>query len=96
LRFQIGSGVDAIVQVSRERDGRRVVTHISEVAGYNGKEDAYRVRHIFQRDYGDGSNQSWLAPTGTRPHFAERMLEHGTRLPDELEQLLQQQERGVS
>jgi len=85
LRFQIGAGVDAIVQVSRERDGRRVVTHISEVVGYDGKLDAYQLRHIFQRKYGAKAELSRLVPSGLRPRFAERMLEHGAALPAELE-----------
>jgi pilus assembly protein CpaF len=85
LRVQIGSGVDAIVQVSRERSGRRVVTHISEVAGYSGRDDQYRIRHLFQRDY--TLESAPLKPTGVYPHFAERMLEHGARLPAELERL---------
>ncbi len=88
LRMQIGAGVDAIVQVSRERDGRRVVTHISEVAGYNARDDAYAVRHLFQRQYAaalgsdpHAGDRFPLVPSGIRPHFAERMLEHGARLP---------------
>lgn len=85
LRFQIGAGVDAIVQVSRERDGRRVVTHISEVAGYDGKADSYQVRHLFQRKYAKNGEASQLVPTGVWPHFAERMLEHGASLPEELQ-----------
>jgi pilus assembly protein CpaF len=92
LRMQIGAGVDAIVQVSRERDGRRVVTHISEVAGYSAREDAYTVRHLFQRQYDtelgsleDAADRFPLVPTGIRPHFAERLLEHGARLPAQFE-----------
>jgi hypothetical protein len=69
--------------VSRERGGRRVVTHISEVAGYDGKNDEYRVRHLFQRDYRDQAAP--LRATGIYPHFAERMIEHGARLPQEFE-----------
>lgn len=84
LRMQIGSGIDAIVQVSRERDGRRVITHISEVAGYHGSSDTYQVRHLFQRDYLD--EQAPLKPTGVYPHFAERLIEHGARLPEAFEQ----------
>ncbi len=36
IRRQIATGVDYIVQVSRLRDGRRVVTEISEVTGMEG------------------------------------------------------------
>jgi pilus assembly protein CpaF len=88
LRFQIGSGIDAIVQVSRERDGRRVVTHISEVEAYDAAHDSYRVRHVFRRDYGLAAQPSRLVPTGLRPSFADRLLEHGAALPAELERQL--------
>ncbi len=88
LRFQIGAGIDAIVQVSRERDGRRVVTHISEVAGYDAAQDTYQVRHVFRREYAHDGRQSTLAPTGLRPGFTARMREHGAALPAELERQL--------
>jgi pilus assembly protein CpaF len=94
LRSQIGAGVDAIVQVSRERDGRRVVTHISEVAGYNAKRDTYQVRQLFQREYARNGQPSRLLPTGVRPHFAERMLEHGALLPEEFERQAARESRG--
>lgn len=96
LRFQIGAGIDAIVQVSRERDGRRVITHISEVAGYDGREDTYRVHQIFQREYARDGQPSRLAPTGVRPAFAERMREHGAELPAELERQLARRASGGS
>lgn len=83
MRVQIGSGVDAIVQVTRERSGRRVVSHISEIAGYSARDDGYRVRHLFVRDY--SQHDAPLVPTGVYPHFAERMIEHGARLPEEFE-----------
>jgi pilus assembly protein CpaF len=36
VRRQIASGVDLIIQLSRERDGRRVVSEITEVTGMEG------------------------------------------------------------
>ena len=95
LRMQIGSGVDAIVQVTRERSGRRVVSHISEVAGYSSREDSYQVRHLFLRDYLD--EHAPLKPTGTYPYFAERLIEHGARLPEAFErQAVREPEAGVA
>jgi pilus assembly protein CpaF len=94
LRVQIGAGIDAIVQVSRERSGRRVVTHISEVAGYDARDDSYRVRHLFHRNYDADAGEHDLhplVPTGVYPHFAERMLEHGVRLPPEFERQVQRE-----
>ena len=87
LRFQIGAGVDAVVQVSRERDGRRVVTHVSDIAGYDATTDTYQVRPVFRREYPRGE-PSRLVPTGVRPAFAARLCEHGAALPVELERVI--------
>ena len=35
LRAQIASAVDVVIQVSRQRDGLRRVTHVAEVAGFD-------------------------------------------------------------
>lgn len=51
LRAQIASAVDTIVQVSRQSDGSRCVTYVSEVQGYD-LEDGYRVSHLFERSAG--------------------------------------------
>jgi pilus assembly protein CpaF len=80
LRLQIGSGVDAIVQLSRQRDGRRVLTHIAEVVDYDANAGSYVLRELFCRDYSD-SDAGVLQRTRTQPHFAARMLEHGARWP---------------
>lgn len=80
LRLQIGSGVDAIVQLSRRRDGRRVVTHIAEVIDYDANAGRYALQELFCREYGD-SNEGALIRTEVPPRFAERMIEHGARWP---------------
>jgi len=51
LRAQIASAVDTIVQVSRQSDGSRCVTYVSEVQGYD-LENGYRVSHLFERSAG--------------------------------------------
>lgn len=48
VRAQIASAVDAIVQVARQPDGSRCVTHVTEVLGYD-RDGGYRVRHAFER-----------------------------------------------
>jgi len=47
LRAQLASAIDTIVQVSRQPDGSRSVTHISTVLGYD-RSGGYRIRHVFQ------------------------------------------------
>ena len=48
LRAQIASAIDIVVQVSRQSDGSRCVTHVSEVLGHD-REDGYRICHLFER-----------------------------------------------
>ncbi len=47
LRVQLASAIDTIVQVSRQSDGSRSVTHITTVLGYN-QHEGYRIHHLFQ------------------------------------------------
>ena len=52
LRVQIASAVDTVVQVARRCDGRRYVTHVSEVVGYT-REKGYQIRNLIERLGGD-------------------------------------------
>jgi pilus assembly protein CpaF len=92
LRLQIASGVNIIVQVTREQSGRRVVSHISEVTGYDIERNQYQVSDIFQRRYAeateDGEVSSELLPTGNAPRFEEALVEHGYKLPAGLQAAL--------
>ncbi|MET0342855.1 MAG: ATPase, T2SS/T4P/T4SS family [Polyangiales bacterium] len=75
IRMQIGSGIDAIVQVGRMPDGSRKITHITEVTGCDPETGRYTLRDLFVRTAGT------LAPTGLLPTFHERLREHGVDLP---------------
>lgn len=85
LRTQIGSAVQAIVQVSRLQDGSRKVTHVSEVHGYDQERSAYVIADVFERRIhgtsADGKIQSDLLPTGYVPHFLGQLHDHGVDLP---------------
>ncbi len=82
LRRQVGSGIDAVVQLSRERGGRRVVTHISEVRDYDAKTDSYEIRDVFTRQKRGGA--STLCATGIVPDFEEHLEMAGLSLPESL------------
>ncbi len=85
LRLQIASGVNAIVQVAREPSGRRVVSHISEVLGFDSETGKYLINDIFRRKYSaDNTAPSELLATGLAPRFEEAFVEHGCQLPDGL------------
>jgi pilus assembly protein CpaF len=84
IRNQLGSGIDLIVQVSRLANGRRGITHVTEVAGYDPQQQRYELRDLFLRvhDTGPaGQLQSRLVPTGVLPHFLPKLTAHGLSLP---------------
>lgn len=92
LRAQLASAVDIIVQTARLRDGRRCVTHISEVIGtdpIHGYEisDLFATRPIRPRS--DGSVPTELVPTGALPACIEVIRAHGLSLPKGVEQAAQ-------
>jgi pilus assembly protein CpaF len=83
IREQMASGIDAIVHISRLRDGSRRVTHITEVQGMEG--DVVTLQDVFLLDQSKGLDengkvQALLRPTGIRPKFSEKLLENGIRL----------------
>ncbi len=84
IRQQIASAVDMIVQIARFRDGSRRVVAITEVEGMEGQ--TITLSDIFAFDYGagvdaNGRHQGLIKPTGIRPKFSEKLLDHGISLP---------------
>ncbi len=84
VREQIASAIDLIVHINRLRDGSRRVTRITEVQTMQG--DVLSLQDIFTFDYDAGTDEQGrllgrLRPTGLRPNFAERLLQHGHELP---------------
>ena len=84
LRAQLASAVDLVVQTSRLRDGRRMVTHITEVCGADPKH-GYRLKDIFASVPGqlgtDGKVSFLLEPTGVLPECLPLIRSHGCDLP---------------
>jgi len=84
LRAQLASAVDVIVQTARLRDGRRMVTHITEVIGVDA-ERGYRIKDIFAslgRPSSAGSASVMeLVPTGVVPECLPLIVSHGFELP---------------
>jgi pilus assembly protein CpaF len=85
LRIQIGSGVNALVQIARQQDGTRAVTHITEVLGFDLQSSSYLMQDLFVRNYhGIGENGqvlSQLEPTGAPPACMPQLRAHGLDLP---------------
>jgi pilus assembly protein CpaF len=84
LRNQIASGVNVIVQVAREQDGTRKVTHITQVEEL-GPDGRYQLIDIFAREYKGidayGNVISELLPSGRLPTFIPALRSRGLDLP---------------
>jgi len=69
LRYQISSAIDFIIQVRREKDGRRVISQITEVSGMEGD-------RILQQDLAVQKNGR-LTFTGLVPACMPKLQEAG-------------------
>lgn len=73
IREQIASAIHIIVQISRERDGSRKITHVSEITKMEGEvitmQDIFLFRHDGWSE--DGKLLGAHVPTGSIPSFME-------------------------
>ncbi len=74
LRSQIASAIDLVVQTNRVHDGRRLITHISEI-DFDEAEQAYLVHDLYHID--PARPRAGLTWTGRRPRFADELAWHG-------------------
>jgi len=72
IQRQTASAIDIVVQIERKPGGRRVVTQISEIAGFDQDRNELIVHDIFNE-----RNGSTLQPTGYMPTFVESLMEKG-------------------
>ena len=70
IHRQIASALNLVVQITRQSDGRRVVTQISEVSGINPDTQQIIITDIFN-DRGSGRMQA----TGYLPTFVDSLIE---------------------
>ena len=79
IRHQISTAVHMIVQIQRMRDGRRRVTHVTEVVGMEGQviitQDLFTFE--FQGEDENGILIGEFRPTGLRPNFTKQAEYHG-------------------
>jgi pilus assembly protein CpaF len=87
LRNQVASAIDFIVQTARFRDGRRRVTHITEVCGVDAQ-SGYRLKDIFsnraQRHSNGQHPELELLPSGAIPNCIELIHSSGFELPSSI------------
>jgi pilus assembly protein CpaF len=71
LKSQIASALHLIVQVARQRDGKRRITHIEEVIGMEGSEIATQLLFGFKSGAmgEDGVLTGEFYSTGVKPSF---------------------------
>ncbi len=79
IREQLASALDLIVHQTRDRDGSRRITHITEVAGMEGDIITLQDLFIFDRSTRDehGHPAGALRPTGLRPKFLDKLHDAG-------------------
>ncbi len=86
LRQTIVSALTAIIQASRLSDGKRKVMSILEITGMEG--EAITTQEIFRFQQtgvsADGAVLGRHRATGVRPRFLDRLLSHGSVLPERL------------
>lgn len=70
IQQQIASAIDVVVQIDRMTGGKRVVSQISEVAGFDPVRQELSVVDLF--NFRDGHS---LRPTGYLPSFIEALID---------------------
>ncbi len=82
VRQQISSAIDLIVQQTRLKDGQRMITAVTEVAGMEG--DVVVLTDIFKFNQTgvaeEGKILGELRATGIRPNFSPRLEAAGFKL----------------
>src|SRR5256884_638061 len=85
IREQIVGGITLLVQQARLRDGRRVVTHISEITGINGNQIQLQDICLFDQTGIDeeGNVLGAFRWTGVMPKLLPRLKANGEDFPTE-------------
>jgi pilus assembly protein CpaF len=83
IRGQVAGAIQLIVQLSRQSDGKRKVTSISEITGLEG--DIIQMQEIYKfvrtGTASDGTVQGHFAATGVRPRFLAHLTNLGVKIP---------------
>ncbi len=82
IREQIASAISIIVQISREKDGSRKVTHVSEITKMEGEIITMQDIFVFKQDGWDkdGKMTGRYVPTGSIPTFMDDIRRAGMNL----------------
>lgn len=82
IREQIASAITIIVQINRERDGTRKVTHVSEITKMEGEIITMQDIFVFKHEgwTQEGKIKGKHVPTGNIPTFMEEITRGGLDL----------------
>ncbi len=82
IREQIASAISIIVQITREKDGTRKVTHVSEITKMEGEIITMQDLFVFRQDgwSSDGKIIGKYVATGSIPMFMEDIKRAGLSL----------------
>lgn len=82
IREQIASAISIIVQISREKDGSRKVTHVSEITKMEGEIITMQDLFVFRQDgwSSDGKIVGKYVATGSIPMFMDDIRRAGLSL----------------
>jgi len=83
VRQQIASAIHVVLQLSRFSDGRRRLTHLSEVVGMEGEVITMQDIFRFEQEGVDenGNILGRIRPSGIRPRIADKLKANGFHLP---------------
>ena len=78
----MSSAVDLVIQIGRQRDGSRKISHITEVQGMEGEiitmQDLFKFEQEGLDD--DGKAYGKFISTGIRPGFLEQLKSAGCQV----------------
>jgi pilus assembly protein CpaF len=79
MRQQIASAIGMIIQVMRMADGKRKVTHVTEITGMEGQVVQMQDIFTFNRTHtgADGSVHGEFRASGLRPRCLDEMMRRG-------------------
>ena len=86
IRQQIASAINLIIQVTRQSDGSRRVTGITELTGMEGEVITMQDIFLFEKTglRADGKVCGRFRATGIRPKWSDRLAQAGFRLPADM------------
>jgi len=83
VRHQIASAVGIIIQVARMSDGKRRITHVTEITGMTGDIVAMQDIFVFEKIGIDAGGRvlGRFKATGVAPKFGEKLKTSGIHIP---------------